>query len=41
MLYANIKSPDEFLVFRSPNHISRMDEARVAKFCMHVKYIKC
>jgi len=32
----------ELLVnFDAPNHISGMTEAKVAKFCMQVKYIKC
>ena len=34
-------SCDPFFNFDARNHVSRSAEARVAKFCMHVEYIKC
>ena len=34
-------SRDPVFNFDARNHISGMDEERVAKFCMQVEYIKC
>jgi len=36
-----VRSPAPFFYFDVRNHISGTAEARVAKFCIQVEYIKC